>query len=282
MPFSIVATVGSIRAFDRAPRVTPNQAWAICTAMRRGQTISAILITKDEESNISGCIASLAFCDEVVVVDGGSSDHTVRIARDAGAAVHVIEDWQGFGPQKQRALDLASSDWVLSIDADERVPEALCGEIERAVESDRYAGYYLNRVTWFLGQRMRHGAMHPDRIVRLARRDKARFTPALVHEALVVDGALGALEEPLLHYSYRTIDDAMRKLHHYVVAAAESKRREKRMGGLSVAILRSTYAFLKSYVLQAGFLDGRRGYVASVLVSQMVFWRYVGTGWERD
>lgn len=250
--------------------------------MRRGQTISAILITKNEESNISECIASLAFCDDVIVVDSGSSDDTVKIARSAGAAVHVVEDWQGFGPQKQRALDLASSDWVLSIDADERVPDALRGEIERAVESGRYAGYYLNRVTWFLGQRMRHGAMHPDRIVRLARRNKAKFTSAIIHEALIVDGEVGSLDEPLRHYSYRTIDDAMRKMHHYVIAAAEAKRREHRMGGLFVAIARSTYTFLKSYVLQAGFLDGRRGYVAAVLDSQMVFWRYLGTGWERS
>lgn len=248
--------------------------------MQSRPTISAVLITKNEENNISECIASIAFCDEIVIVDSGSIDDTVRIARDRGAVVHAIEDWQGFGIQKQRALDLASCDWVLSIDADERIPDALRTEIETAVTSGRYAGYFLNRVTWFLGQRMRYGGFHPDRIMRLARRDKARFTPTIVHETLVVEGEVGTLDEPLRHYSFRNVDDAIRKMHQYVLLSAEARRRDKITGGLFVAITRSWYAFIKAYVLQAGLLEGRRGYVAAVLSAQNVFWRYLAAGWE--
>lgn len=248
--------------------------------MQRRPTISAILITKNEERNIAECVASLSFCDEIVIVDGGSADQTVELARELGAVVHIIEDWQGFGIQKQRALDLATCDWVLSIDADERVPAALRSEIETAVLADRAFGYVLNRVTWFLGQPMRYGGFHPDRVLRLARRDRAKFTPAIVHESLIVEGEVGSLEEPLRHYSFRNIDDAIRKMHQYVLLTAETRRRDKRAGGLFVAIARSSYAFIKSYVLQAGFLDGRRGYVSAVLTAQNVFWRYLAAGWE--
>jgi glycosyltransferase involved in cell wall biosynthesis len=248
--------------------------------MRPRPTISAILITKNEERNIAECLESITFCDEIVIVDCGSTDQTVQCARDLGAVVHVIEDWQGFGIQKQRALDLATCDWVLSIDADERVPPGLRSEIETAVITDGYLGYFLNRITWFLGQRMRHGGLHPDRMIRLARRDKAKFTPTIVHESLVVEGEVGSLEDPLLHYSFRNIDDAIRKMHQYVLLTAETRRRDKKAGGLFIAITRSWYAFIKAYVLQAGFLDGRRGYVSAVLAAQNVFWRYLAAGWE--
>ena len=250
--------------------------------MRRRPTISAILITRNEERNIAECIASVSFCDEIVIVDGGSTDKTVEIARDLGAVVHMMEDWQGFGIQKQRALDLATCDWVLSIDADERVPAALRDEIETAVIGDRQIGYFLNRVTWFLGQRMRYGAFHPDRVLRLARREKARFTPTIVHESLIVEGAVGSLKEPLRHYSFRNIDDAIRKMHQYVLLTAEARRHDKRAGGLFIAIARSWYGFIKAYVLQAGFLDGRRGYASAALIAQNVFWRYLAAGWEKS
>jgi hypothetical protein len=117
-------------------------------------------------------------------------------------------------------------------------------------------------------------------MIRLARRDKAKFTPTIVHESLVVEGEVGSLEDPLLHYSFRNIDDAIRKMHQYVLLTAETRRRDKKAGGLFIAITRSWYAFIKAYVLQAGFLDGRRGYVSAVLAAQNVFWRYLAAGWE--
>ncbi len=244
-------------------------------------TISAILISRNEEENIAECLATLSFCDETIIVDSGSSDRTVEIARDLGASVHVNADWPGFGVQKQRALDLATCDWVLSVDADERIPDGLRREIEAAVAGSRYCGFRLTRLSWFLGQPMRHGGWYPDRIVRLARREKAHFTPVAVHEELLVKGEVGQLREPMIHHSYRTIDDVMSKMHQYALAAAESRRRDGRAGGLFVAISRSLFSFFKAYVLRAGLLDGRRGFVAAVAGAQQTFWRYLATGWEK-
>ena len=245
-------------------------------------TISAILISKNEEENIAECLETLGFCDEIIIVDGGSSDRTVEIARDLGASVYVNADWRGFGVQKQRALDFATCDWVLSADADERIPDGLRREIETAVADSRYSGYRLNRLSWFLGQPMRHGGWYPDRIVRMARREKAHFTPIVVHEQLLVEGEIGQLREPIIHYSYRTIDDVMRKMHQYALATAESRRRDGRAGGLFVAITRSLFSFFNAYVLRAGLFDGMRGFVAAVAKAQETFWRYLATGWEKS
>ncbi|MCH8917899.1 MAG: glycosyltransferase family 2 protein [Proteobacteria bacterium] len=245
-------------------------------------TISAIVITKNERQNIAECLGALAFCDEIVVVDSGSSDGTVEIARNLGAKVHVETDWRGFGVQKQRALDRATGDWVLSVDADERIPSRLGEEIIAAVTDDRHSGYLINRLSWFLGQPMRHGGWYPDRLLRLARRDKARFLPAAVHERLVVDGNVGRLKEPMTHYSYRSIDDVLAKLRRYALASAEARRRDGVKGGLSSATARALFAFAKAYFLQLGLLDGRRGFVAAVFRSQETFWRYLAAGWEKS
>lgn len=243
-------------------------------------TISAILISKDEEDNIEPCLRALAFCDEIVVVDSGSADGTVEIAEGLGAKVHVNADWQGFGVQKQRALELATGEWVLSVDADERIPEGLRNEIESAVADPEVSGYVMNRLTWFLGQPMRHGGWYPDPVLRLARRDKARFTPHVVHERMVVEGKIARLKGPLLHYSYDTVGDVLAKMRTYALASAESRRREGVKAGLGKAAARSSFSFFKAYVLQAGLLDGRRGFVAAVFRSQETFWRYLAAGWD--
>ncbi len=245
-------------------------------------TISAILIAKNERANIAQCIGALAFCDEIIVVDSGSSDGTVEIAQDLGAKVHVETDWQGFGVQKQRALDRATGDWVLSVDADERIPSRLREEIIAAVADRRFSGYLINRLSWFLGQPMRHGGWYPDQVLRLARREEARFLAATVHERLVVDGEVGSLGEPMVHYSYRSIDDVLAKLRRYALASAEARRRAGVKGGLGAATARSLFAFAKAYFLQLGLLDGRRGFVAAVFRSQETFWRYLAAGWEKS
>ena len=243
-------------------------------------TLSAILIVNNERDNVADCLGTLGFCDEIVVVDSGSSDDTKAIAEGLGAKVFVEDDWQGFGVQKQRALARAACDWVLSVDADERIPEGLRDEILSALGDPAFAGYRLNRLSWFLGRPMRHGGWYPDRILRLARRDKARFTPAVVHEALVVDGPVGQLEEPMTHLSYRSIDDVLGKMRRYALASAEARRRQGVKGGLGRAVARSLFAFSKCYVLQLGVLDGSRGFVAAVYRGQETFWRYLAAGWE--
>jgi glycosyltransferase involved in cell wall biosynthesis len=243
--------------------------------------LSAIIITHNEAANLPDCLASLSFCDDIVVVDHASRDDTAALAERAGARVVHAASFAGFGPQKQIALDHAHGDWVLSIDADERVPEALAREIREAIGSGRHGGYRINRKAYFLGRYLSHGGWHPDRIVRLARRDRARFSTDVVHESLEVSGSIGDLKNDMLHMSYRTIDDVLAKQRRYAMLSAQVRRQRGARGGLGTALWRSHAAFLKHYVLQAGFLDGGRGLVAAISKSQETFWRYLAAGWER-
>jgi len=243
--------------------------------------LSAIIITHNEAANLPECLASLAFCDEVVVVDHASTDGTAQIVAAAGARLIATPDFAGFGQQKQKALEAANGEWVLSIDADERVPEPLAREIRAAIEREENAGYRINRKTFFLGRYLAHGGWYPDRVLRLARRSAARFSADAVHERLDVNGAVGDLRADMLHMSYRTIDDVLAKQRRYALLSAQARRQRGVQGGLAVALVRSVFAFLKHYVLQRGFLDGSRGLVAAIARAQECFWRYLGAGWER-
>lgn len=243
--------------------------------------LSVIIISKNEETNIGACIDSVAFADEIIVLDSGSTDRTVEVAKAKGARVEITPDWPGFGPQKQRALDLATEDWVLSLDADERVSPDLREAIQRALSgAGAVAGYRINRLSWFLGKPMRHGGWYPDRIVRLGRRERSKFSVSVVHERLLVDGDVGDIDDVIIHYSYETVDDVLRKMRVYALATAGQRRESGTMGGLTVAIVRSLAGFFKAYLLKAGFLDGRRGFVAAIFRANETFWRYISVGWE--
>jgi glycosyltransferase involved in cell wall biosynthesis len=243
--------------------------------------LSAIIITRNEERDLPSCLASLAFCDEIIVVDSGSTDGTLEIAERGASRVIVRPDWAGFGRQKQRALDAATGDWVLSIDADETIPPELAREIRAAIESETHAGYRLNRLNVFLGKFMYNGGWSPDRPLRVVRRNAARFSEDVVHEVLVVDGTIGDLLTPMPHLSYRDFDEVLDKLRRYALAGAEQRRNSGRGGSVGKAVTRSISTFLKVYVGKRGFLDGRHGFVAAVASSQEIFWRYLAAGWER-
>jgi glycosyltransferase involved in cell wall biosynthesis len=243
--------------------------------------LSAIIITHNEAANLPDCLASLSFCDEIVVVDQGSDDDTAGIAVRAGAKVVAKPDFAGFGQQKQAALDAATGDWVLSIDADERVPEELAREIGAAIAAGVHDAYRINRRTFFLGRFLKHGGWYPDRVLRLARRSGARFTSDAVHERLEVSGSVSDLQTDMLHMSYRTVDDVLTKQRRYALLSAQARRARGAQGGLAAALVRSVFAFLKGYVLQLGLLDGSRGLVAAMARAQETFWRYLAAGWER-
>lgn len=243
--------------------------------------LSAIIITRNEAANLPECLASLSFCDEVVVVDQASVDDTAAIAASAGARIIERPHFTGFGRQKQAALDEATGDWILSIDADERVPEALAHEIRAAIERGDCAAYRIKRRTFFLGKYLMHGGWYPDRVLRLARRSEAHFSSDPVHERLDVKGRVGDLENDMLHMSYRTIDDVLTKQRRYALLSARARRDRGAQGGLFAATVRSCFTFLKGYVLQLGFLDGAHGLVAARARAQETFWRYLAVGWER-
>ena len=238
--------------------------------------VSVIVITRDEEANIAECLASVSFAREIVVVDSGSRDRTIELARAQGARVAQTQDWPGFGPQKNRALDLATEPWVLSIDADERVTPELRAEIVRAVEGaggpDAYA---MPRRSSYCGQYIAHSGWYPDRVVRLFRRGSARFSPDAVHERLVTQGAVGRLAGDLLHTTYPDLETMLEKLNRYSSASAGMLHAEGRRSSLAGAVARGLWAFFRTYVLRSGWLDGRMGFVLAVSVAEGTYYKYL-------
>jgi glycosyltransferase involved in cell wall biosynthesis len=237
--------------------------------------LSVVLITKNEARHVGACLASVAFADEWIVVDSGSRDGTAAIAEAAGARVISTEDWPGFGPQKNRALAAASGDWVLSIDADERVTPELAQQIRDAVAAPRADGYTLARLSSFCGRWMRHGDWYPDPVLRLFRRGKARFSDDLVHERVICEGAVAHLDAHLLHESIPTLESCLHKLDRYSSERALQLHRAGRRGGLGKAIGHGLWAFLRSYLFKRGFLDGRMGFVVAASIAEGTYYRYL-------
>jgi glycosyltransferase involved in cell wall biosynthesis len=239
-------------------------------------TLSAIVITKDNEGTIQRCIESLRWADEIVVLDSGSTDRTLEICRELGARVHATTDWPGYGPQKNRALDLATGDWVLSIDSDEWVPSELRGEIERTVQSaGEHRGYDIPRRSSFLGREMKHSGWWPDYVLRLFRRDCGRFTDDRAHERLVVTGRIGKLVAPIKHEAITDLDQMLLKMNAYSTASARMKLERGARGSIPGAIAHGVWAFFRTYVLRLGFLDGREGFLLAVANAEGSYYRYV-------
>ena len=232
------------------------------------------MITKNEEANIGPCLDGLAFCDERIVVDSGSTDRTVELARERGARVEA-HDWQGFGAQKNFALSLAQGDWVLSIDADERVSPALAGEIARAIADGRADGYEIPRLSSFVGREMRHSGWFPDHVLRLFRRGKARFSDDLVHERVICDGPVGRLTETLAHHSVTRLEQAISRVDRYSSAGAEMLVASGRRVSFAHGITHGLWSFFRAYVLRLGFLDGREGFLLAVANAEGTYYRYM-------
>jgi glycosyltransferase involved in cell wall biosynthesis len=237
--------------------------------------VSAIVITKDNERTIRRCIESLRWADEIVVVDSGSTDATPDICRALGARVHVTVDWPGHGPQKNRALDLATGEWVFSLDSDEWVTPGLRAEIERTLAVPDAAGYAVPRRSSFCGRFMRHSGWWPDYVVRLFRRDAGRFTDDHTHERLKVDGAVRRLREPIMHEAIDNLEQMLGKMNAYSTAAAHMKMQQGKRGTLVTAVAHGVWAFFRTYVLRLGFLDGREGFMLAVANAEGSYYRYV-------
>jgi glycosyltransferase involved in cell wall biosynthesis len=239
--------------------------------------LSAIVITRDEEANIADCLASVAFADEKIVVDSGSSDRTVMIAEAAGATVLATADWPGFGAQKNRALDHVSQDWVLSIDADERVTPALREEILAAIAQPpaHVAAFDIPRRSSFCGQYMAHSGWYPDRVTRLFRRGRARFSDDVVHERVIADGATAHLRSDLLHTTYPDLETMLRKLDRYSSDSAAAMFQRGSRSSFGGALVRGAWAFVRTYVLRLGFLDGRMGLVLAISVAETTYYKYL-------
>jgi len=238
-------------------------------------SLSVIVITRNESARLRACLESVAFAGEAVVVDSGSTDDTRTIAQSMGARVSRTDDWPGFGPQKNRALDLATGNWILSIDADERVTPALRQQIEAAMANPGFDAYTVNRRSSYCGQFMRHSGWYPDRVVRLFRRGSARFSDDAVHEALQVRGPVGRLAGELLHESFADFEAVLDKVNRYSTAGARDLHRRGVRGSPGKALGHGLWAFLRTYLFKRGFLDGRLGLALAISNAEGTYYRYV-------
>jgi glycosyltransferase involved in cell wall biosynthesis len=237
-------------------------------------TVAVVLIVRNEAARLRDCLASIRWADEIVILDTGSTDETVAIAREFTGKVHSAA-FSGFGPLKNQALDLATCDWILSVDADERVTPELQQEIMVALRADPgHAGYLVPRLSYLCGRPMRHGGWWPDYVARLVRRGQGRFTDVPVHEELVIRGSTGRLAAPLLHDAYDNLEQVLEKLNRYSTLAAEKMHRAGRRAGVMTALVHGAWSFFRTYVLQLGLLDGRRGLILAVLNAEHSYYRY--------
>jgi len=236
--------------------------------------ISATIITLNEERNIARVIESLRCCDEIIVVDSGSVDRTVELAAKLGARV-VESGWRGYANQKNFAAEQASSDWILSLDADEALSEALEGDIWQIKKHGaRFDAYTMPRLAQYLGRWILHSGWYPDRKVRLYDRRKAAWRGDFVHESVFVNGSLGHLDSNVLHFTCSSLSEHLRTMDRYTTLAAEEiVARGERIGWPKLA-LNPPWTFLRTYVLKRGFLDGPEGLAIAYMAALYNFLKY--------
>ena len=238
-------------------------------------SLSVIVITQNEAHNIAACLQSVLFADQLIVLDSGSHDGTLDVARAVGAEVSENHDWQGFGVQKNRALALARGDWVLSIDADERVTPALQSEIMAAISKPDFDVYNFPRLSSYCGQYMHHSGWYPDRITRLFKRHSAEFSNELVHEKIITSSRVGQLSSPLLHESFTNFESVLNKVNRYSSAGAQMLFERGKKASPGKALAHGGWAFIRTYILKLGCLDGRMGLVLAISNAEGTYYRYL-------
>jgi glycosyltransferase involved in cell wall biosynthesis len=239
-----------------------------------GPAVSACIVTRDEADRLPDCLASLGWCDEILVVDSHSTDRTREVAAEAGARV-IERDWPGHVAQKEFAVRAARHDWVFCIDADERVSKELADEIAaRRRAGFGMAGYSVPRVSSYLGRWIRHGTWYPDRKLRLFDRRRGGWGGRDPHDRVAVEGPVEALRGELMHHPYRSLEDHLATIDRYTTITARELHREGRRAHLFDVVLRPPLRFLAFYVLRLGILDGWRGLLLASLAAHYVRLRY--------
>ena len=237
------------------------------------QPLSAVLITCDAEAALPTCLQSLAFADEIVIVDSGSTDATLDIARRFNAKV-VQQDWLGFGKQKQFAVGQANHDWVLCVDTDERGADTLRANILKELEAPRFQAYEFPRCNRFLGRWLKHGEGYPDLSLRLFDRRHASWSDDAIHEKVVTDGPVGRLAGDLLHESEQGLANYLAKQNRYTTLQAEALHARGQHAGIAKMLLSPLLRFIKFYFLRLGFLDGVPGLVHIFVGCRNSFTKY--------
>lgn len=233
--------------------------------------LSATVIALNEEKDLPRCLESLGFADEIVVIDSGSTDRTVEIARAKGARV-ITEPWRGYGAQKNLAMRHATHPWVLNVDADEVVTPELRDEILREISlTQAAAGYMVARKTFYLGRWIRHGGWYPNYVTRLARKDRCLWSEPWVHEALQVDGDVRKLRAPLLHYTFSGVADQVRTNVRYAAQGALELRARGAKPSVARLVTKPLVKFIEAYFLKLGLLDGLPGFIIAMNAAHSVF-----------
>ncbi len=242
--------------------------------------LSVVIISYNEQANIGRTLETVQWADEIIVLDSGSSDSTVDIASSLGAKVYT-EKWKGYAAQKNSAIEKASGDWILSLDADESVEPPLAAEIKAVVASPGAAnGYWIARKNYFLGRWMRHGGFWPDRKLRLFRRGMGRFEERLVHETAKVSGPSATMKHALVHHAYPTLHGYIETQNRYSTLAAQmAVQRGYRGFSVMNIVVRPLATFFYNYFLRLGFLDGAEGLALHLFHSGYVSWKY-SKAWE--
>lgn len=242
-------------------------------------TLSVVLITLNEASNLPRTLQSVSWAQEIIVVDSGSTDETLQIARAAGARIYE-EPWKGFAAQKNAAIAHATCDWILSLDADEEVSTELSAEIRKLLEEDPpFSAYRIPRLNHFMGRALRHGGYWPDPKLRLFKRGWAQFGQRAVHETMDAGGPAGELRSPLLHHCYPTIEEYVEHVNRYSTLSAwmlvDAGRAPQSMLSLFWhSMMNPVATFLYNYVFRLGFLDGPEGLLQHLNHSIYIHWKY--------
>jgi len=239
-------------------------------------SLSVVLITKNAAPVIRRCLESVAWADEIVVLDSESNDGTAELCREFTPQVETVRDWPGFGPLKNRAVERAQGEWVFNIDADEWVTPALRAEIEAALrEPGDAAAFRMPRRSSYCGRFIRHSGWWPDHVTRLFRRGQARFSEDQVHERLLVEGGVGTLRQPLLHEAFRDLEQVLAKVNTYSTQGALGLRKRGTKATVATAVAHGAWTFFRTYCLRAGFLDGREGFMLAVSNAEGTYYRYL-------
>src|SRR5262245_45456930 len=237
--------------------------------------LSLIVITRDNARTLKRCLDSADFADEKILVDSGSKDDTLAIARDAGCRITETADFPGFPAQKQRALEQVTTPWVLALDADEWIEVRLRAEMLAALEAPGdAAGFDMPRHSSFCGRFLRHGDWGRDRVVRLVRRDRARYGGGWIHDRIHVDGRVASLKSPLLHEAVFDLEHALWRMNYYSTRTAVERHEAGRRASLPGALAHGFWTFFRSYVLRGGFRDGPEGFLQPARAGRGSFWRY--------
>ncbi len=238
-------------------------------------SLSVIIITKNEAQKIARCLESVKFANEIIILDSGSTDETVAIALQYTKQVHHV-DWPGFGIQKNRALDLCQSDWVLSLDADEQLPPQLQLEIQAVLKQNPPVNAFtLLRKSTYCGRLISYGDWRGDYCLRLFRNGTARFKEVPIHEKLIVQGKTQTLQHPLLHHPFESLEAVLNKINTYSTLSALHQYHLGKKGTFFKAITHGLWTFFRGYILKFGFLDGKMGFLLAFSNAEGCYYRYL-------